>query len=98
MEYQKPIMVPATANTPRFVSALYERIQPLTPPAFQFIFASNHFHMSDSSPRGEPDTPGWRLGRNPTTASRRGVDHSNMDQSPARHLSTNPITVLRSAR
>jgi hypothetical protein len=45
MEYQKPIIVPATANTPRFVSTLYERIQPLTAPAFQSIFASNHFHI-----------------------------------------------------
>src|SRR5262245_35414994 len=54
-------MVPATANTPRFVSAVYERIQPLTAPAFQSIFASNHFRMATIVRGANRDTPGWRL-------------------------------------
>src|SRR5262249_34779461 len=50
-------MVPATANTPRFVSA----IQPLTAPTFQSIFASNHFRMATIVRGANRDTRGWRL-------------------------------------
>src|SRR6516162_10352765 len=82
MEYQKPIIVPATANTPRFVSTLYERIQPLTAPAFQSIFASNHFHIIATVVRVLRYRPPGNLWENTAKASRRKCEFDQMREVP----------------
>src|SRR5262249_22648214 len=86
MEYQKPIIVPATANTPRFVSALYERIQPLTAPAFRSIFASNHFHIIATVVRVLRYRPPRNLWENTAKASRRKCEFDQMREVPSDDL------------